>query len=342
MSNPSPAPQPRSGTQRIMEISFSLAPYRILVTALELGVFSAIANGKHSAADIAAAVGASQRGSSMLLDALVAFEFLEKQDGGYELTADSARYLVRESADYAGALLESGTQWEAWGHLAESVRSGKPWRSRSDTENAQQFFPMLIRTLHVTNRDLSHRLAAALVPHGARHGLRVLDIGCGSAVWSIAIAKIDPEARVTALDLPMVLESTRQFAARENLLDRYEFLPRDMHAADFPPSRYDVALLGSIVHMESPKQARDLFRRIHDALAGGGRLVIIDLIPMNDRTGPPLQMVFALNMLLNTDEGDTYTLAEYQSWLRDAGFARVETLEIGSHSPAIVATKVLP
>lgn len=334
--------RPRSGVDRIQEISFSFGPQRILTAGLQLGVFSIIAGGRNSAAAIAEAAGASPRGMAMLLDALVGIELLTKSASAYELTPDSARYLVRESADYAGALLESDMQWEAWGHLADSVSSGKPWRSASESEHAQKFFPILIRTLHVTNRDLAHRLAAALVPHGSRHGLRVLDIGCGSAVWSIAIAELDPQAQVTALDFPVVLESTREFLAREGVLDQYEFLPGNFHSAEFESSRYDLVVLGNIVHGESPEQARELFRRIQHALEPGGRLAIIDMLPNDDRTGPPFPLMFALTMLLNTDDGGTYTLAEYRAWLNDARFAQVETVEIGSHSPVIVATKALP
>jgi ubiquinone/menaquinone biosynthesis C-methylase UbiE len=195
-----------------------------------------------------------------------------------------------------------------------------------------------VRTLHISNSEPAQKLAVQLVA-GSEGGLRVLDIGCGSAVWSIAVAKADPKARITAFDYPKVLESTRQFVEREGVVGRAEYMAGDLRVAQFPERGYDLAILGNIVHGEDEPTSRDLFARIHRALDAGGRLAIIDMIPNDERTGPPFPLLFALNMLVNTDQGDTYTLTQYREWLTAAGFTHVETLDIGSHSPAIVATK---
>jgi SAM-dependent methyltransferase len=136
-----------------------------------------------------------------------------------------------------------------------------------------------------------------------------------------------------------VLETTRQFAAKEAMEGRFQYLPGDLRTAEFPAAAFDLAMLGNIVHGENEQVSRDLFGRIHRALDAGGRLVIIDMIPNDERSGPPFPLLFALNMLVNTDEGDTYTLAQYRDWLTAAGFARVDTVDIASHSPVIVATK---
>jgi ubiquinone/menaquinone biosynthesis C-methylase UbiE len=339
VSEPNRGGVPLTGPQRLQQMHFSFAAERVLSTSLKFNVYSHIAAGKKTAAEIAAAAGASERGMRMLLDAAAALELLVKREGRYELTPDAARYLVRESPEYMGTFLASDRLWEMWGHLAEAVREGKSQHSASQQEVAEDFFPVLVRTLHITNSEPARRLAAQLVPLTGKSGPRVLDIGCGSAVWSIAIAKADPQARITAFDYPKVLETTRQFAEREGVGDRAEYLPGDLRAANFPERSYDVAILGNIVHGEGEASAHDLFARIHRALDSGGRLAIIDMIPNDERTGPPFALLFALNMLVNTDQGDTYTLTQYREWLTGAGFARVETLDIGSHSPAIVVTK---
>jgi ubiquinone/menaquinone biosynthesis C-methylase UbiE len=331
-------PRPMSGPERLQQMHFAFAAERVLSTSLKFDVFSHIAAGKKTAAEIAAAAGASERGMRMLLDALVGIELLSKREGRYEIAPEMARYLVRESPEYMGTFFATDNLWEAWGHLADSVRDGKPQRSATEKEVAEDFFPVLVRTLHITNSKPAQNLAAKLVA-GAKSGLRVLDIGCGSAVWSIEIAKADPKARITAFDYPKVLETTRQFAEREGVAGRTEYLPGDLRVAQFPERSFDVAILGNIVHSEGPEGVRDLFTRIHRALDSGGRLAIADMIPNDDRSGPPFPLLFALNMLVNTDHGDTYTLSEYREWLTAAGFARVEPVDIGSHSPAIVATK---
>lgn len=339
MSQPNRGEGPMSAIERLHQAHFSFAPERVLSTSLKFDVFSHIAAGKKTAAEIAAAAGTSERGMRMLLNALAALELLAKREGRYEVPPDLARYLVRESPEYLGAFFATDHLWNSWGHLADAVREGKPWRSASEKEVAEEFFPVLVRTLHITNSKPAQNLAPQLVSLCGKSGLRVLDIGCGSAVWSIAIAKADPKARITAFDYPKVLETTRQFAKREGVADRTEYMPGDFRVAQFPESSFDIVLVGNIAHGEGPEGVRDLFARTHRALVSGGRLVVVDMIPNDERSGPPYPLLFALNMLVNTDHGDTYTLPEYREWLTGAGFARIDTLDIGLHSPTIVATK---
>jgi ubiquinone/menaquinone biosynthesis C-methylase UbiE len=336
---PHSSTRPLPGPQRLQQMHFSFAAERILSASLQLDVFSLIAAGRQSAAEIAAAAHASERGTRMLLDALVAFELLAKRDGLYELTGDAERYLVKGSPEYMGAMLETNHMWEQWGRLAEIVRQGKSSRTINQQEVAEEFFPILIRSLHITNREPARRLAAHLVRPGEKAGLRILDIGCGSGIWSLTVAAADSQARVSALDFPKVLETTRQFVAAESLSDRYEFLRGDFRTFHFPERKFDLAILGNIVHGENETQARRLFADLHRTLDSGGRLAIIDMIPNDERTGPPFALIFALNMLVHSDEGDTYTLSQYRRWLADAGFAAIETADIASHSPAIIATK---
>lgn len=339
MNEPGRGGRPMTVPERLQQMHFSFAAERVLSTSLKFDVFSHIAAGKKTAAEIAAAAGADERGMRMLLDALVGLELLSKPGGRYEASPEIARYLVRESPDYMGTFLASDRLWEAWGHLADAVREGKPQRSASEQEVAEDFFPVLVRTLHITNSAPAQRLAEQLVPAAANSGLRVLDIGCGSAVWSIAIAKADPKARITAFDYPKVLETTRQYTEREGVSARAEYIAGDLREARFPEGRFDIVILGNIVHGGGEAGVRDLFSRIHRALGEHGRLVIVDMIPNDERTSPPFPLLFALNMLVNFDHGDTYTLSEYKKWLSEARFGRVDTLDIGSHSPAIVATK---
>src|SRR5438270_16109 len=136
-----------------------------------------------------------------------------------------------------------------------------------------------------------------------------------------------------------LLETTRGYLKRHGVEDRYDFLPGDLKEIDFGEDRYDLALLGNIVHSEGEESSRDLFKRLYGALKAGGRIVIIDMIPNNERTGPPFPLFFALNMLVNTEKGSTYTLADYTEWLNAAGCKRVATADIQSHSPIIIGYK---
>lgn len=321
------------------QMYFSFAPSFALTTGVQLNVFSSIAHGSKTVPEIAQAAQASPRAMGMLLDALAAFNVLTKREGRYELTPLAADLLVRESSNYMGASLERYPPWEPWNRLTDIIRSGKPQFRVEQQEEAEQFFPSLIQMLHVASRETARRAAAILGAGSAQRGLRVVDVGCGSAVWSIAIAEADREARVTAQDFPAVFDTTRLYLKQHGVEDRYDFLPGDLKQVDFGRDRFDLALLGNIVHSEGERSARDLFRRLHGGLKRGGRIVIIDMIPNDERTGPPFPILFAVHMLVNTAEGGTYTLAEYRQWLSQAGFSRVETADVGSHSPLIIGFK---
>ncbi|MFP5231987.1 MAG: methyltransferase [Acidobacteriota bacterium] len=326
-------------TDKFLQLHLSFGPSRILMAALQLRVFSHIAAGNNSAPAIASAAGASERGMRMLLDALVPLDLLGKTDGTYILPPASQRYLVHESPDYLGYMLENEALWAAWSDLTECVRTGRPSAAVNRREIAEEFFPVLVRGLHVTHREPARRLAQALEAGNSGRGLQVLDVACGSGVWGIAMAEANPHARVTALDFPKVLELTRQFLHRHGVESQYDFLSGDLKEVDLGESRFDLALLGNIVHSEGERSSRDLLARLHRALRPGGRVAILDMVPNDDRTGPFFPLMFALNMLVNTDEGATYTLAEYSQWLIEAGFARIETADLGLHSPVIVAAK---
>lgn len=324
------------------QLFMSMLPARALAVALQLDLFSHLAAAPETAANLARAVNASERGTRMLLDALCAIGVLDKADGRYRLPAATRTYLVRSNPDYMGGLIESEHYWEAWGKLGEAVRSGCPVMAVEGKERAEAFFPVLIRSLHVFNRERAQRLAEALGAGTTQRGLSILDVACGSAVWSIAFAEADAEARVTAQDFPRVLEETKAYTDRHGVAGRFDYLSGDLNEVSFGADRFDIAILGNIVHSEGETSSRRLFRRLHQALRPGGRLVVIDFVPHEDRKGPVPAMLFALNMLIHTEAGDVYTLSEYRSWLQEAGFRAVETIDLGDKNvpaPAIVAGK---
>lgn len=326
----------------LMEMQFSMAASRVLSSAVQLGIFSHIAAGNTTVPEIAKAAAASARGTQMLLDALTGFRILRKDHGRYALTPVATQFLVRESPNYAGAMLEGGgnnEMWNAWGHLADSIRSGKPQRETHVKEAAEEFFPTLVRSLHIMNWEPAKRLATALGAGSTHKGLRVVDVACGSGVWGIAVATADRQARVTAQDFPKVLDLTRQYLKRDGVEAQYDFLPGDLNEVDYGENRFDLALLGNICHGLGESASQALFTRLSRSLGPGGRIAILDMIPNDDRTAPVFPLIFALNMLLLTENGSTYTINQYRGWLESAGFKRLETADIGSHSPAIIGAK---
>jgi ubiquinone/menaquinone biosynthesis C-methylase UbiE len=323
----------------LFEMMQGFVPARAMMSAIQLGVFDALAEQAADAAAVARSCGASERGTRMLLDVMCAMGLLEKHQGCYALTDVAARCLVRSSPEYVGGLAESEHLWQSWGHLTDAIRNGEPVARVDQEEAATQFFPRLVKTLHVRNRPLAVRTAEHLQRVLERDDARVLDVACGSGVWGIAIAEMYPHVRVTAHDFPQMLEGLRAYLDRHQVTDRYDFLPGDLKTVDFGEGGFDAAILGNIVHSEGEASSRDLIARMHRALRPGGEIVIVDMVPDDDRTGPLFPLSFALNMLLHTSEGDTYTMGQYRTWLQAAGFEKVHTVDIGSHSPLVVATR---
>lgn len=337
--NPSPQPPGPAGPETIHQLYFAFAPAYAIGAAVQLGLFSCIAAGQRTADAIARSQNLKARGVAMLLDVVAALGLLVKNGEQYELTPLSERYLVRDSPDYVATAMEHEPPWTSWSRLVETIRTGVPYSRLQDQKEGEAFFGRLVRDLHIMNREPARRAAAALELGARFSGLKIVDVACGSGVWGIAAAEADARAEVTAQDFPAMLEITRGYLERHGVQSRYRFLPGDLKSVEFGEQQFDLALLGNIVHSEGEASSRNLFARLCRALKPEGRIAVIDMIPNDQRTGPPFPLIFGIHMLVNTGAGGTYTLAEYDRWLTGAGFTGTTTLDIGSHSPLIVAQR---
>ena len=181
-------------------------------------------------------------------------------------------------------------------------------------------------------------LAAELRVAGAASPVSVLDLAAGSGVWSIALAQASPNVSVTAVDWPGVLEVTERMTARFGVADRYKFVAEDLGLADFGHGHH-VATLGHILHSEGEARSRELLKKTFAALAAGGTIAIQEFLVDEQRAKNTMGLIFAVNMLVATDDGDTFTFEEIAGWLREAGFVDVRQLDSPGPSPLILATK---
>lgn len=313
---------------------------RALAAGVELNMFGQIAAGQHTAKEIGDAVGASPRGIKALLDALTAIGHLRKTGGRYSLAPASAAFLVPSKKQYVGAIAQAlSLTWDSWKNLAEAVRSGHTTETVDVAEQGKEFFPKLVASLFPGNFAAS-RVAVSRFPEKERRKIhKILDVAAGSGAWSLAFAQAIPEARVTTADFPEMTPITRQFAEKVGVASRYAYLEGDLRQADFGRDTYDLAILGHIIHSEGEKHGKELLRKCYAALRPGGKLLIAEYVPNDARTGPSMPMLFGLTMLLQTEEGSVFTLREYRSWLKDAGFRKVTTLPVPPPATVILATK---
>jgi ubiquinone/menaquinone biosynthesis C-methylase UbiE len=330
----------RPTAERILDMASGYEPALILEAAVRTGVFDALDDRPLALGEVVQRTGASERGLRALLNALVSLDLLARDGARYALTEESAAYLVSTRPAYQGYMCKHVSRHllPRWTQLTEVVRTGRPARAVNAQDHGGAFFREFVEDIFPMSYDAARALADDLGLASAAGPVRVLDLAAGSGVWGIALAEASPHVTVTAVDWPAVLPVTRRIAERHGVVERFRFVEGDVLDADVGRS-HNVATLGHILHSEGEPRSRTLLRKTFDALAPGGTAVIAEFVADEDRAGPPSAMIFAVNMLIGTEAGDTFTFEEMAAWLRDAGFADVRELDAPGPSPLILATK---
>ena len=324
--------------ERIYQFAFGYAPPLVLEAAIRHHVFDVLDSGAKSLEEVQVATGASRRGLSAILNFLVGFDFLRREDGKFALAPESAAFLVSTKPGFQGGLIRHTSEQllPKWLQLNEVVATGLPAKAVNQQESGSEFFHEFVNDIF----PMSYPAAQELARHLALAGpASVLDLAAGSGVWGIALAQSSPQVRVTAVDWPGVIDVTRKTVARFGLSERFTFHEGDLMEADFG-SGHTVATLGHILHSEGVERSKALLKKTFNALASGGTIAIAEFLVNADRTGPLNGLTFAINMLVNTDCGDTFSFEEISSWLREAGFTDARTLATHGPSPLILATKL--
>ena len=323
-----------------MQFAWGYAPTLIIEAAVHHRVFDLLDESPKTIKELAKKTGASQRGLTAIANALVGFNFLSRKGERYLLTPESAAFLVSTKPGFLGALYRhmSSQIIPKWLQLDRVVGNGKPADLVNEHKSGAAFFAQFVEALFPMSYHAAKTLGEHLKISKTTKPISVLDLAAGSGVWGIAVAQQSPLARICAVDWPEVLKVTKRVAKRHGLASRLTAIPGDLLKADFGTG-HQVATLGHILHSEGRERSRKLLRKTFKALAPGGTIAIAEFVPNDERTGPPNALIFAVNMLVNTTEGDTFTFAEMSQWLREAGFKNTLQLDAGGVSPLILATK---
>ena len=333
--------QPAVRPDRIMQMAWGYAPPLIIETAVRNRVFDLLDEGPKTVEQVAELSGASVRGLRAIMNALTAFQLLSKDAGGrYATTPESSTFLVKSKPSFMGGIIEhTSTQLiPGWLALNNIVRTGKPEHGVNEENTGSEFFQQFVEAIFPMSYAAASRLADVLDVASAAQPVSVLDLAAGSGVWSIALAQRSPQVSVTAVDWPGVLEVTRRVATRFGVAGRYTFVAGDLATADFGTG-HNIAVLGHILHSEGERRSRELLRKTFRALAPGGTIAIQEFLVDEERSTNTMGLIFAVNMLTMTQEGDTFSFTEIAGWLRDAGFENPRTVESPGPSPLILADR---
>jgi len=308
----------------IMSLATKFHESRIFLTAAELDIFTLLAKDPMSAEEIANRLNATERGITILLDAVVSMGLLEKREGKYYCPGEVTSLLSKESEKSLVPMvrLASGG-WKRWSDLTHIVRHGKDTSRETALDIDESEQEAFIGAMHAVARMMAPRIVAGIKPGEAK---KLLDIGGGSGSYTQAFLEASPGLTSTIFDLPSVIKIAQDRLAASGLLDRIEFVAGDFYEDELPTG-HDLALLSAIIHQNSPEQNIELYRKIFQALQPGGRLVIRDHVMNSDHTQPTSGAFFAVNMLVVTEGGGTYSFEEIKSSLESAGFVGVKLLQ---------------
>ncbi len=317
----------------VFAVAMDFMRSRIILTAAELDLFSHIQDGKSTATEIASGLGADVRALGRVLDCLVTFGLLDKTVDNYSLTQEGAICSSKHPESSLPMLLHISRLWDSWSGLTGVVERGPASEQKPpkpmDPESRRAF----IGAMHAIGRTLSEEIARSLDLGGFK---KLLDIGGGSGTYTIAFLRNNPRMRAVIFDLDDVIPMARERLESEGFLERTELTPGDFYRDELPKG-CDLALLSAIIHQNNPEQNLNLYKKVFRALDTGGMILIRDHIMDDSRTQPPEGALFAINMLVNTRGGDTYTLAEVEEGLEAAGFGNIRLLRTGERMDCVVS-----
>jgi SAM-dependent methyltransferase len=292
----------------------------IFRAALELEVWAKVAAGEDSVDRLSAAEHWDPLGTRMLLDDLCSLKLLVREGNQYRLVPEAEHYLLPNKPTYKGRYLLAEFSWEGNGHLAEAIRTGKRPISYSATtaETIDMWIGAYSRSWAAPETYLKDcdAMWQALSIHG-HDGLRILDLACGPAPKSLALARVNPGVRVTLLDWERVLQVARKVAADLGVDSQVTSLSGDLTSAAYGRNQYEVAFLGDVTHFFSPGQNIRIFRKAYDALVVGGTLVV------NATRGEYLDPTEHGLWFYAVSAGGAYNFKEYKDMLEHAGYANI-------------------
>jgi hypothetical protein len=332
----------------ILEVGRGFMSAKVLLAAVKLRLFDALAGGPLTGAELCARLGLHPRAVPDFPDALLALGLLAREGDGpgarYENTPEAARFLVRSSEAYMGGILEmyNDRLFRFWADLEEALRTGRPQNEvkHAGASMFEELYrePARLEQFMAAMSGISRRNFMALAERFDFAPYQTLcDVGGAAAELSCAVAPRHPHLRCVSFDLPVVEPIARAAIARRGLGDRVTTAAGDFFRDPLP--RADVITMGMILHDWNLEKKKALIRAVYEALPERGAFVAVEHLIDDARRTNAFGLLMSLNMLVEFGDAFDYTGADFRAWCAEAGFRRFEVLPLGGPASAAVAYK---
>lgn len=321
--------------QYIRDIAHSFKKSRILFTSLELGIFTIIGNEARTVRSIAEEAQCNERALEKILNALVNLGLIKFKDGFYSNTPESLLFLSKESPNYLGDLMHIAALWENWSHLTEIVKIGKPVKYQSLSEKSDEWLEAFILASFRESKNYASVIVRQIP---ANNPMKILDLGAGSGVFSIELAKMYPKAQIYAFELPRVAELTQKFIDRSGLSERIHTIAGDF-TKDPIGSDYDLVLISDVLSEYSFKTVMKTLSKVYDAMRFRGVIAIFDYFFDDKRTEPEEAVTHSINMLINTLDGEVLNNTDIWFAMREAWFSDIYKIETNFGKSLVIGFK---
>lgn len=329
--------------ESILKLGLGFWASKTLLSAVELGVFSSLAEAPADLATLMARLGLHRRSARDFLDALVALRLLKREGGVYSNTAESEIFLDRAKPTYVGGILEMANSrlYGFWGSLTEALRTGE---LQNEAKHGQDVFaavyadPQRLRGFLEAMTGISAGAAQAMAAKFPWSGYKTfVDIGAAQGAVPATVARLHPHLTGAGFDLPEVRPVFEEFIASRGLSDRVVFRPGNFFVDELP--RADVIIMGHILHDWDLAQKKMLLQKAYAALPKSGALIVYDAVIDDDRRENAFGLLMSLNMLIETQGGFDYTGADCREWMREAGFAQTRIEPLGGPDAMVIGLK---
>jgi hypothetical protein len=328
----------------IMQVGLGFWASKTLLSAIEMELFTQLAEHPQDLETLRARVGLHPRAARDFFDALVALGFLERNGGIYRNAPDTDMFLDKHKPSYVGGLLEMANArlYGFWGNLTEALRTGE--HQNEAKGGGPSFFeelyadPARLKQFAAAMSGISKGSSAAIAAHFAWSDYRTFaDIGTAQGEAAVQIALANPHLSGCGFDLPELGPVFEEHVEGHALGDRVRFVPGDFFADALPSA--DVLLMGHILHDWDLEQKRKLIGKAYDALPSGGALIVYETIIDDDRSQNAFGLLMSLNMLIETEGGFDYSAEDCRQWMSDAGFTSTRTEYLAGPESMVVAVK---